>query len=603
MRVAPASHQFAMTPTRTHFTFWLMVAGFWAGTCAVLVAQALNGGGADALLADTDDAMRLLVVRDLMSGQAWFDIVQHRLNTPFGAEVHWSRLVDLPLSLLIRGFGLVAPDHAETLALFAWPLLLAFILFALVGKLATTLAGRDGVLPALALTAFALPVLSEFAPGRIDHHNVQAILTLWLCLTSVRAIRSPKSAAWAGVAAATSMAIGAETLPVVAIAVLAFGLFWIADATHGRQMRMFGFSMAGALLVHFLIAVGPDRYLAVQCDAISIVYLVAVGAGGLLLGVLATASHLLPSPVHRLVAGAGAGGALVALVVLAFPECLEGPFADLEPWLRSAWVSNVLESRTLAESFAALPAYTVALSVPPVLGVVVCIVAILVKRGPTRLAWLTYAALLLASVMAFALQIRGVRLSAALAAPAGAWAIISARGLLLRTPRSLRVLPAVLLCLSWLCFSGIAVLVAGNLAFGPRGSAPDDAHLGACTAPARFSGLDALAPQRIAAPIDLGPYILIHTPHEVIGGPYHRNGAGIGDTFRIFGAEPETARRILAERGITLVVVCDEMLGSAGGGLNGANNLGAALAEGTPPDWLDPIPMPDGALEVYAVLP
>ena len=50
---------------------------------------------------DTDSAMRLAQVRDLMHGQGWFDTVQHRMNVPFGLPMHWSRLVDAPLALLM----------------------------------------------------------------------------------------------------------------------------------------------------------------------------------------------------------------------------------------------------------------------------------------------------------------------------------------------------------------------------------------------------------------------------------------------------------------------------------------------------------------------
>ena len=41
---------------------------------------------------DTDDAMRMVMVTDFIHGQNWYDLTNHRLNTPFGAEIHWSRL-------------------------------------------------------------------------------------------------------------------------------------------------------------------------------------------------------------------------------------------------------------------------------------------------------------------------------------------------------------------------------------------------------------------------------------------------------------------------------------------------------------------------------
>src|SRR4051794_36457669 len=52
-------------------------------------------------LGDTDDNMRMMQVRALLHGQGWFDLRQYRMNPPFGANIHWSRLVDLPIAGLI----------------------------------------------------------------------------------------------------------------------------------------------------------------------------------------------------------------------------------------------------------------------------------------------------------------------------------------------------------------------------------------------------------------------------------------------------------------------------------------------------------------------
>src|SRR5690348_1420704 len=49
-------------------------------------------------LPDTDDNMRIMQVRALLHGQGWYDLRNYRMNPPFGASIHWSRLVDLPLA-------------------------------------------------------------------------------------------------------------------------------------------------------------------------------------------------------------------------------------------------------------------------------------------------------------------------------------------------------------------------------------------------------------------------------------------------------------------------------------------------------------------------
>ena len=73
---------------------------------------------------DPDDAMRLLQVRDWLAGQSWFDVTQYRLNLPFGAPMHWSRLVDLPIAAVILLFRpIFGADGGETAALIIVPLL------------------------------------------------------------------------------------------------------------------------------------------------------------------------------------------------------------------------------------------------------------------------------------------------------------------------------------------------------------------------------------------------------------------------------------------------------------------------------------------------
>src|SRR5215216_5140597 len=73
----------------------------WALIAAALVARALATATSVPLILDTDDAMRLTMVHDLLAGQGWFDLIQHRLDTPYGASMHWSRLIDLPEAALL----------------------------------------------------------------------------------------------------------------------------------------------------------------------------------------------------------------------------------------------------------------------------------------------------------------------------------------------------------------------------------------------------------------------------------------------------------------------------------------------------------------------
>src|ERR1700687_3187469 len=73
----------------------IMIALLWAVVVCTLAAPAIRDGVFDSM--STDDAMRLVEVRDLIAGQGWFDLTQHRLDPP-GVSIHWSRGIDAPLA-------------------------------------------------------------------------------------------------------------------------------------------------------------------------------------------------------------------------------------------------------------------------------------------------------------------------------------------------------------------------------------------------------------------------------------------------------------------------------------------------------------------------
>lgn len=589
-----------MTAFRRPSRFWLMILGFWAATATILIARSLHQGPGGTLFGDTDDAMRLVVVRDFLAGQNWFDHVQHRLNTPFGADIHWSRLIDLPIAVLITLFGILSPGNGETLALYVWPLGLMLVMFILSARLSIQLCGPDALLPALALPAFALPVLSEFGPGRIDHHNMQIILTLWLVLATAAAWTDRRQAVWAGVAAATALAIGAESLPFAAAAIVAFGLMWVADAGRARQMRQFGMAFGLATLVHLVIYLPPSAYFAVQCDALSVVYVAAALGTGALFAVLPSLPLTIGHWGVRLAAGVVAGAVLALGLALVFPKCLAGPFADLDPWLQAAWLNRVVESRSLWVSLMHLPGYTLGIALPPILAILALVIQLWRGGGEKRAEWLFFGLFLVLAVATFVWQIRGARLAAALSVPAGAWAILAVRAVYLGAPKRLKTLGAAALVLTWVGFSGIAVVAATNLAL-PETGAKSAPGLADCSAPSAFSALAGLAPARIVAPIDLGPHILAFTHHGVVGAPYQRNGQGIGDTFRIFGGPQDTAQMLMKARGISLVVTCDALLGSLVGTQPEPGSLADLMLAGKLPDWLTEISPPGSLLHIYAV--
>src|SRR5882724_2597205 len=139
------------------------------GLAAVLAINLLSikTGVYDAM--STDDAMRFVEVRDLINGQGWFDLWQYRLNPP-GVLMHWSRVIDLPLTVSILLLKpLIGVHDAESVTLFLWPLLLFAVALALVVAIARQMS--DGAVTsqigAAVLAMLAKPALIHFQPGAI----------------------------------------------------------------------------------------------------------------------------------------------------------------------------------------------------------------------------------------------------------------------------------------------------------------------------------------------------------------------------------------------------------------------------------------------------
>ncbi len=587
--------------TRTERIDWRLLAAFFVVTAVGLILRSIYGGMP--LIADTDDAMRLVEVRDLLAGQGWYDLTQHRLNTPYGASMHWSRLIDAPIGGLILVLRPVLGAGAETGAAYAWPLLMLLGLFWLSAKLSIRLAGRAALLPGLALPAFSLVTLSDFPPGRFDHHAAQVLLLLVMALSTVHALERPRRAIWAGIAAAVALAIGIESLPGVVSAILAFGLLWVIDGRHASSLRWFGLAFAGASSVCLAVTLPPERWLIPACDAISSVYVVAAfgtGAAFLTLSLLR-----LDSRAVRLIAGTLAGATLVAIVAGLFPECLRGPYAALDPWLVSNWLDRIEEAQPISVAFANNPVYVFAVTVPALLALAVT--AFMVVRGDAdkRPKWIAYACFLGIAVVVALVQVRAGRFATSLAVPAGAAVILAARARYLRRPG---IGGAIGLLAGWLGFSGLGLALAAGTAttLGTPGevtavAAEPAATQADCRQPEAFSALAALPAMRVMSPIDLGSHILLFTQHSVVAAPYHRNQVGVRDSFRFFNEPIAEARQILAERDIKLVVVCPVMPELRAMPGTAPDSLVRLLEAGKLPAWLVETSAPGSALRVFSV--
>jgi asparagine N-glycosylation enzyme membrane subunit Stt3 len=207
----------------------LRVALAWAMIAALLLVTNLQ-----AILAyhfpDPDDTLRLVQVRDLIAGQGWFDLTQHRIDAADGGvPMHWSRLVDLPLAGVILALrGLIGQHAAETVALILVPLLTFGCALLLAGRIAWRVIGDEAAGFACLAMALSVPLVQQLRPMRIDHHGWQIVCVL-VAMNGLMA-RSPRRGGWAtGVALAAGLSISIEGLPLAAAICGVIALRWLRD--------------------------------------------------------------------------------------------------------------------------------------------------------------------------------------------------------------------------------------------------------------------------------------------------------------------------------------------------------------------------------------
>ena len=129
-------------------------------------------------LPDTDDNLRLAQVRAWLGGQGWYDLYQRRFDVAHGgANIHWSRLVDLPLAaIILLTKPLVGGADAERIAIaFAPQIPLLLLLFSLALTMKRLVDDRSWPLPVIGLLC-AYSTIAMFAPLRIDPNTAPGML-------------------------------------------------------------------------------------------------------------------------------------------------------------------------------------------------------------------------------------------------------------------------------------------------------------------------------------------------------------------------------------------------------------------------------------------
>jgi hypothetical protein len=571
----------------------------WLAAAVALALPSIRGGVFDAM--STDDAMRLVQVRDLIDGQGWFDLFQHRLNPP-GTPMHWSRVVDVPLAALILLLRpLIGTHGAETVTLFLWPALLLAAALVLVAAIARQMSNSVASvrIAAVVLAVLSAPALIHFRPGAIDHHNAQIDLLLALVLLTSQIEQSAVKAALGGLVASLSLAIGIEMLPAIAAIGLAIsGLFIRRGASVSRQIGAFGAALAAS---SFLLAAAllplPSLALPV-CDSLGGPLLLLVAGGGISLIIMVAIDRYHSTFRLRLATGAVSAVALVGAFLLLFPECIASPYAQLDPLVVSLWVDKVAESMSLATMLRLSPEKVLGFYGFPLMTMGFAAAALIRSNAARRFCWIP-GIVTLAALIGFSFwEMRGTAAASMVAAPIFAaslailWPTLApGRNLLLL---ALAASPASFAAL------GLSAKPLIDLIFKPRMTiAERDAST--CQTVSDVASLRQLPKGRVMAPIDLGPAILAETDHVIFAAPYHRNNDGNVAMFKLMLAPIPTARQILWDRRVDYVVICSAAPDQDFVKL-APDGLAARLGRGQTPDFLESLDLgPPHKISVWRV--
>src|SRR3954447_3018121 len=577
---------------------WKLVALLtWLGFCGWFIFNQWNSIRYFAL-GNTDDNMRMMQVRALLHGQGWYDLRQYRMNPPFGADIHWSRLVDLPIAGLILALRpFVGGAAAERWAVAIAPLLPYLLLLFSLALTARRLIDPRAYPLAFIAVFFAGSTNGMFMPERIDHHGWQLAL-LAVGMSGIADPKRVRGGLTLGVSTALSLAIGLEMLIYIAIMGAAMALFWVADADERDRLRTYAVSLGGAAALSFLLFASYANRAAV-CDAFSPVWLSDVLLGGALLyglSLLGVADWR-----KRLALALVAGVVLAGFHASMWPNCLQR-LEGVSPEVYSLWLSHVKEARPIYMHGWRIASMIVAL---PITGLVGWAIMVSVhRRDPERLRRILGAAVPgIAATVLLLWQTRtgpAAQMLATIGAAAFVWYLV---------PLTWRSKSTLVLVLGTFAIaivgSGFAIQLV-ELIPEPK-QTPQEKAIGKanslCNSLWGYHPV-ALQPKGIVFTfVDLGPRLIAVTHHDAVTGPYHRNGQQIADVMNAFRGSADQAHRLIAKYHSNYLLTCPKSSTTTIFISEAPKGFYGQLERGQVPKWLAPVALPkDSPFRMWRVV-
>ncbi|MVZ98300.1 hypothetical protein EUU23_11405 [Sphingorhabdus sp. IMCC26285] len=548
---------------------------------------------------DPDDELRLVQLRDFLNGQSWFDTTQYRMNRPNGAPIHWSRLVEVPLALLILLLRpLMGQMWAEIAAGIAVPLLLLGWISYMLARIATQISSREAGVAAALITLSSGALLLQLRPMRIDHHGWQIAMAVLALSTLFRAdVR--KAGIVLGLAMAVWLHISLEGAPMTAAFFLFLGFGWVrGSAVQGRLFwTITSFTVCTVLL--FFGTQAQGLYADTYCDTISPPHMFGIASAAF---IMIPATYLQPDRWEiRLAAAALAGGLALVLLLSMAPQCVGGAFGGMDPLVRTYWYSNVTEGLPIWHQ-----PWRVALNLSAglVAGTISWFLLSARLRGEPRRQLATMGFFVFFGVLLSLLVVRTISVATAFAIPVTASFI----ALLFRQYRQAKVparriglIAAILVLLVPGAAISSLIRILPDGANDSTAEAKNKAADALCQSALSIRALGSLPKGNFLSTFDMGPTILAQTPHSVLASSHHRNEQAMHDHIQIFRSSPDTSHQLLKARGIDYLALCPAETELAIYARKDPGGLWAQLAKGKIPQWLEPLGSRGKGIKVWRV--
>jgi hypothetical protein len=501
---------------------------------------------------DTDDLLRAVEVRAFLSSGNWYDMSFPSVRMPDVFITPWSRLVDVPYAAIAFVLQpLVGQALALTIAFKLWPPVMAAIYGLLTISILRRIAPSKAELPLvvlLGILVLSIYAIWEFSPGRIDHHNVQMLLLLAMLYGICRWDRP--GGIISGAAVAVGVVIGLETLPVLAVTLLALASAWLLGFTGSRRMLQWsGLSVAVTSLVMCALVIRPAEYWTPRNDTFSAPFAEALVGFGLLTA-LTFVFRRQEFSIARVVVFILLGIAILGGIVWQYPSLLDGPFPMIHGLAKTYWFDRIYQEKSALQFFA-MDDYR---------SVMLLVVAVLLALGSAPAAWRAFRddrpvlpilwTVVLAALLLTALSNRFLRLALAIT-PLLLPVVL---GALTRAAASSRLVTIMGAGLAML-----ALVVGGLAAAVPKFAVPDAFdYLGMNDCRGEdFSAIDGLTSGRISTPPALGLQILYHRPQgiSVSSISFHRSAPAIAENLQLYMAGTPAGRSFLL-KGFDYLAVC-----------------------------------------------